>query len=392
MNKYLVLCALVLTGCGSDPQTTYETVVGEQGPAGPRGAPGPTGATGATGAAGASAPLLAVSTTAADNTQCPKGGSIYKHYLDANNNGSLDAGETVQSESMVCNGLDGAKGDTGERGSDGARGSDGVRGEKGEQGDRGSDGARGSDGTKGDKGDRGDNGSNGADGDKGEKGDRGESGNSVHANAGADNSVGKDGDSLIDILTATLYKKVQGVWEQVISLVGPKGDVGERGSDGKDGDNGKDGNNGLNGVDGRNGADGARGADGAQGAQGLKGDKGDAGPQGAAGPKGDTGPAGKDGASGSTVASSHRAATVAECANGGDALEVWVDVNDNGTYEVGTDKGFRTILSCDGKSAETQVFLCHIPNNVTSKRHSLYAPQSAVSQHLSHGDYTGECL
>jgi integrin beta 8 len=126
-------------------------------------------------------------TDPATEAQCPTRGFVYTTFLDLNNNGRIDEGETIVSASVVCDGNDGRNGDKGEQGNNG---------NDGRNGDNGRDGSNGSQGSKGDRGDRGDNGrdglagnngSNGSRGDKGDKGDRG--------NDGVNGSKGDKGDS-----------------------------------------------------------------------------------------------------------------------------------------------------------------------------------------------------
>ena len=164
---------------------------------------------------------------------------------------------------MVKN-LVGPKGDAGQRGADGQQGIQGVAGVKGDRGDQGIQGVAGAKGDRGDqglqgldgaKGDRGEQGIQGVAGPKGDRGDQGiagQNGNSILVGSQAPTAAeGKDGDSFIDKLTADLWNRVNGTWQKIVNLVGPKGDAGQ---------------NGTNGVDGQRGADGLAGAKGDAGA------------------------------------------------------------------------------------------------------------------------------
>lgn len=71
------------------------------------GANGATGATGATGPQGVGA---GIEVSAALPASCPAGGSIFKTFVDLNNNGLLDGGESYSSVSTLCNGSAGSNG------------------------------------------------------------------------------------------------------------------------------------------------------------------------------------------------------------------------------------------------------------------------------------------
>ena len=79
------------------------------------GVPGADGSAGANGVAGLAS---LVETTEASLATCPAGGVEIKTGVDANVNGSLDAGE-VASNRTVCNGVDGVDGVDGQDGEDG---------------------------------------------------------------------------------------------------------------------------------------------------------------------------------------------------------------------------------------------------------------------------------
>jgi hypothetical protein len=84
---------------------------GAQGPIGLTGATGSVGATGTPGANGNNGQNSLVKTTAeATGTNCAAGGTKLEYGLDANNNGTLDAGEiNVALTKHICNGSDGAQ-------------------------------------------------------------------------------------------------------------------------------------------------------------------------------------------------------------------------------------------------------------------------------------------
>jgi hypothetical protein len=117
-------------------ETSGSSIPGPQGPAGPSGASGPVGATGPQGATGAQGPqgpagptgpqgvagtngtngtngidgknALVNTTTEPAGANCANGGTKVEYGLDANNNGTLDAGEINASlTKYVCNGADG---------------------------------------------------------------------------------------------------------------------------------------------------------------------------------------------------------------------------------------------------------------------------------------------
>jgi hypothetical protein len=132
------------------------------GPAGPQGATGAAGPQGATGAAGANGQNSLVKTTtepAANN--CPNGGVKLEYGLDANGNGTLDAGEVNSAlTKYVCNGAAGATGATGATGPAGPQGATGAQGATGNAGPAGPQGATGAAGPQGATGAAGANGQN----------------------------------------------------------------------------------------------------------------------------------------------------------------------------------------------------------------------------------------
>ncbi len=131
---------------------------------------------------------------------------------------------------------------------------------------KGADGAKGADGVDGQNGQ---DGTNGTDGAKGDKGDKGADGSSLLTGSGApDSSLGKDGDSYIDLLTFDYYVKSDSSWNKVGNI---KGADGAKGADGTNGTNGADGAKGDKGEDGQDGAKGDKGEDGKDGATVLTG-------------------------------------------------------------------------------------------------------------------------
>ena len=143
------------------------------------------------------------------------------------------------------------------------------------------------------KGDKGDTGPQGPKGDKGDTGISGKDGNSLLTGDGApSSSLGKDGDSYVDVSTWDYYTKADGKWTKAGNFKGNKGDKGDTGATGPKGDTG------LQGPKGDKGDKGDTGATGPQGDKGDKGDTGATGPQGDKGDKGDTGAIGLQGEKG----------------------------------------------------------------------------------------------
>ena len=92
----------------------------------------------------------------------------------------------------------------------GEKGEDGKDGEQGPPGKDGVDGINGSTGAKGEKGDT---------GEQGPQGDPGKDGSSFLTGTGEPStSLGKDGDTYLDLSTYKLYSKNNGVWTMVGSL------------------------------------------------------------------------------------------------------------------------------------------------------------------------------
>jgi hypothetical protein len=77
---------------------------------------------GANGAAGISTGVLA---EAAATGSCPNGGTSLYTFQDLNNNGLLDSNETVTSSSTICNGTNGTNGTNGSNGTNGTNGTNG---------------------------------------------------------------------------------------------------------------------------------------------------------------------------------------------------------------------------------------------------------------------------
>jgi hypothetical protein len=113
---------------------------------------------------------------------------------------------------------------------------------KGEKGDTGATGPK---GDKGDPGADGTNGTNGTDGKDGTNGTNGVDGTAMLTGSGAPtDTLGKDGDSYVDIATWDYYVKASGAWTL-------KGNI--KGANGVDGTNGTNGTDGLTPYIGTNG-------------------------------------------------------------------------------------------------------------------------------------------
>ena len=136
-------------------------------------------------------------------------------------------------------------------GQQGPQGPQGETGPQGPQGEPGQDGKDGKDGEQGPQGEQGPAGNDGQDGKDGKDGEDGENGASVlTGNGNPSSSIGKDGDSYIDLETWDYYVKESGEWVY-------KGNIrGSDGKDGKDGEQGPQGPAGNDGQDGQNGKDG----------------------------------------------------------------------------------------------------------------------------------------
>lgn len=122
-----------------------------------------------------------------------------------------------------------------------------VKGDKGDTGPQGPKGDKGNTGSQGPKGDK---------GDKGDTGISGKDGNSLLTGDGApSSSLGKDGDSYVDVSTWDYYTKADGKWTKAGNFKGNKGDKGDTGATGPKGDTG------LQGPKGDKGDTGAKGDD-----------------------------------------------------------------------------------------------------------------------------------
>ena len=128
-------------------------------------------------------------------------------------------------------GKDGEQGPPGKDGADGTNGVDGINGKDGVDGVDGKDGTNGKDGVDGKDGKDGRNGSTGAKGEKGDTGEQGPQGEQgIQGPKGEDGSsfltgngeptpsIGKDGDTYLDLLTYKLYSKSNGTWSFIGSL------------------------------------------------------------------------------------------------------------------------------------------------------------------------------
>jgi hypothetical protein len=177
----------------------------------------------------------------------------------------------------------GDKGDTGPAGANGAQGPQGLQGIKGDTGPAGANGANGPQGLQGIKGDKGDTGATGPQGPIGLTGPAGPAGGpqgpigltGPQGIAGANGksilngtinpsvSIGSDGDFYINTSTNVLFgPKLNGSWNNGISLRGPQGLQGAQGPQGLTGTQGIQGPQGLTGAQGIQGPQGLAGIDG----------------------------------------------------------------------------------------------------------------------------------
>ncbi len=116
-------------------------------------------------------------------------------------------------------GVDGTNGVDGVNGKDGVDGVDGKDGTNGKDGVDGKDGKDGRNGSTGAKGEKGDTGEQGPQGEQGIQGPKGEDGSSfLTGNGEPTPSLGKDGDTYLDLLTYKLYSKSNGTWSFIGSL------------------------------------------------------------------------------------------------------------------------------------------------------------------------------
>ena len=116
---------------------------GANGPTGPTGPQGPKGDDGIQGLVGLTSVLQILAEGA--GTNCPTGGKLLRHGIDANRNTLLDSDE-VQSSQYLCNGEVGPTGPVGDTGAQG------LQGPKGDTGVMGSTGPAGAQGVPGDTG------------------------------------------------------------------------------------------------------------------------------------------------------------------------------------------------------------------------------------------------
>ena len=117
-----------------------------------------------------------------------------------------------------------------------------VKGEDGKDGKNGQDGAPGKDGEDGKDGLDGQNGQDGKDGEDGQDGkdgEKGEDGTSLlTGNGNPLSTLGKNGDSYIDLLTWNYYVKENDQWAPKGNIKGATGEEGQPGSTGQTGEQG----------------------------------------------------------------------------------------------------------------------------------------------------------
>jgi len=147
LTKYICNGAVGATGA-TGPQGPIG-LTGATGPAGPTGATGLTGPQGIAGTNGTNGAngqnTLTKTTTEIAGANCSTGGVKIEYGLDANNNGTLDAGEiNATLTKYVCNGAVGTNGLTGATGPQGPQGIQGLTGATGPQGPQGIQGTPGS--------------------------------------------------------------------------------------------------------------------------------------------------------------------------------------------------------------------------------------------------------
>jgi hypothetical protein len=152
LTKYVCNGAVGATGlqgpagvAGATGPQGAQGPIGLTGPTGPAGTQGPQGIQGAAGTNGTNGTngtdgknTLAKTTTEAAGANCTTGGVKIEYGLDANNNGTLDAGEiNATLTKYVCNGAVGATGATGLTGPQGPAGANGAQGPQGVAGTNG---------------------------------------------------------------------------------------------------------------------------------------------------------------------------------------------------------------------------------------------------------------
>jgi hypothetical protein len=326
-------------------------IKGPVGPSGATGAQGPQGVQGATGATGSTGPQgpqgiagtngtngqrsLVKTTTEAPGSNCTTGGVKIEFGLDANNNGTLDAGEiNATLTKYVCNGAVGATGPQGAQGPIGLTGTTGLTGPAGPTGLTGPAGPAGAQGIAGTNGVNGTNGTNG----------QNTLVKTTTEAAGANCTTGgvkieygldANNDGTLDVseINATLTKYVCNGAVGATGLQGPAG------------------------VAGATGPTGPTGLTGPQGPAGPAGATGLTGPQGPAGPAGSQGIAGTNGTNGingqNTLAKTTTEAVGANCATGGVKIEYGLDANNNGTLDVSEINATLTKYVCNGAVGAT---------------------------------------
>ena len=214
---------------------------GAQGPKGDVGSQGPKGDTGETGPQG---PAGQNGTNGKDGTDGKDGQDGLTPYIGPNGHwwiGTTDTGIAAQGPA----GQDGANGKDGRDGVDGQDGTDGANGSNGKDGVNGQDGLTpyvgsnghwwigntdtgvNAQGPAGQDGKNGADGKDGADGKNGADGRDGQDGSSVLTGSGApSSSLGKDGDSYIDLSSWDYYLKNNGSWVKQGNIKGDKGEDG----------------------------------------------------------------------------------------------------------------------------------------------------------------------
>jgi hypothetical protein len=238
-------------------------LTGPQGPAGPTGAQGPQGIAGTNGTNGQN--TLVKTTAEVVGANCTTGGVKIEYGLDANNNGTLDAGEiNATLTKYVCNGAVGATGPQGAQGPIGLTGATGPAGPTGATGPQGQIGLTGLTGAQGIQGLTGAAGASG----------KNTLAKTTNESAGANCTTGgvkieygldANNNGTLDVgeINATLTKYVCNGATGATGLQGPAGVAGAQGPIGLTGPQG------AQGIQGPVGATGATGSTGLQGPSGL---------------------------------------------------------------------------------------------------------------------------
>jgi hypothetical protein len=232
-------------------------LTGPQGPAGPTGAQGPQGIAGTNGTNGQN--TLVKTTAEVVGANCTTGGVKIEYGLDANNNGTLDAGEiNATLTKYVCNGAVGATGPQGAQGPIGLTGATGPAGPTGATGPQGQIGLTGLTGAQGIQGLTGAAGASG----------KNTLAKTTNESAGANCTTGgvkieygldANNNGTLDVgeINATLTKYVCNGAVGATGATGPQGPIGLTGTQGPQG------------IQGPVGATGATGSTGLQGPSGL---------------------------------------------------------------------------------------------------------------------------